>query len=177
MTEKEMGILEEAKFETLWDVTRDHDGTLRCGQVPWTSLLNLNCSPFRSLATETRLLESADSLGRLLSVAESSLMWVEISSAKLLVFRLIASQEMGLGKTLSTLALIMWYLDSLDGQIGSPEQSIPRATLIVAPKSSTSSPSWNPFSRMLTCPAIPGWLQQIDRYIISRPISKSCTFF
>jgi hypothetical protein len=31
MTEKEMGILEDARFETMWDVAKDHDGTLRYG--------------------------------------------------------------------------------------------------------------------------------------------------
>ena len=43
---------------------------------------------------------------------------------------------MGLGKTLSVLALIAWFLDTLDNDSLSAQASIPRATLIVAPKSS-----------------------------------------
>jgi hypothetical protein len=45
-------------------------------------------------------------------------------------------QEMGLGKTLSVLALIAWFLDTLDNASLSKQPSIPRTTLIVAPKSS-----------------------------------------
>jgi SWI/SNF-related matrix-associated actin-dependent regulator of chromatin subfamily A3 len=45
-------------------------------------------------------------------------------------------QEMGLGKTLSVLALITWFLDTLESETLSTERPIPRATLIVAPKSS-----------------------------------------
>jgi SWI/SNF-related matrix-associated actin-dependent regulator of chromatin subfamily A3 len=45
-------------------------------------------------------------------------------------------QEMGLGKTLSVLALIAWFLDTLENESLSAQRSIPRATLVVAPKSS-----------------------------------------
>lgn len=44
-------------------------------------------------------------------------------------------KEMGLGKTLSTLALICWDLDAMaDRKADVPEES--RTTLVVAPKSS-----------------------------------------
>ena len=43
---------------------------------------------------------------------------------------------MGLGKTLSVLALITWFLDTLENEPLLAQRPIPRATLIVAPKSS-----------------------------------------
>lgn len=46
----------------------------------------------------------------------------------------IYPQEMGLGKTLSVLALVAWHLDNL--QISTGDSEI-RPTLIVTPKSST----------------------------------------
>jgi len=45
---------------------------------------------------------------------------------------------MGLGKSLSLLALVCSSLDSLASQKGSPNDGISRATLIVTPKSSIS---------------------------------------
>lgn len=51
-------------------------------------------------------------------------------------------QEMGLGKTLSVLALICWSLDTPDSQKSPTNNGVPRATLIVAPKSSTYFKSW-----------------------------------
>jgi len=45
---------------------------------------------------------------------------------------------MGLGKTLSLLALVCSSLDSLANQEGSPNDGISRSTLIVTPKSSMS---------------------------------------
>lgn len=43
---------------------------------------------------------------------------------------------MGLGKTLSVLALIAWFLDTLDNASLSQQASTPHTTLIVSPKSS-----------------------------------------
>jgi len=55
---------------------------------------------------------------------------------------------MGLGKTLTVLALICWYLDKKDTDIGE-DDSRPSSTLIVAPKSSEYS---HPRPRMLVWP-------------------------
>ncbi|KAH8897616.1 hypothetical protein GQ53DRAFT_712073 [Thozetella sp. PMI_491] len=60
----------------------------------------------------------------------------------------ILADEMGLGKTLSTLALICHYLDNTDFSI---RTDLPRASLIVTPKST-----------------IYGWQQQIKRHIRSK---------
>ncbi|KAH0541601.1 hypothetical protein FGG08_003949 [Glutinoglossum americanum] len=62
----------------------------------------------------------------------------------------LLADEMGLGKTLSILALISWFLDILGNESPSTQESVPRATLVVAPKST-----------------IPGWQQQIQRHIHS----------
>ena len=51
---------------------------------------------------------------------------------------------MGLGKTLSAIALISWHLDVLESS--GPEISTPRATLIVTPKSSEERPFFLFFS-------------------------------
>ncbi|KAF8862893.1 hypothetical protein BDZ45DRAFT_702737 [Acephala macrosclerotiorum] len=56
--------------------------------------------------------------------------------------------EMGLGKTLSLLALVCSSLDSLANEESSPNDGMSRATLIVTPKST-----------------IPGWQQQAERHI------------
>lgn len=64
---------------------------------------------------------------------------------------------MGLGKTLSVLALIAWYLDSL-----SRDSFSPRTTLVITTTSSKylALLCVNFFN---TLPAIPGWEQQISR--------------
>ncbi|KAH0562185.1 hypothetical protein GP486_003119 [Trichoglossum hirsutum] len=62
----------------------------------------------------------------------------------------LLADEMGLGKTLSILALIAWFLDTLENESPSVRASIPLATLIVAPKST-----------------IPGWKRRIERHIHS----------
>ncbi|KAL2818730.1 SNF2 family N-terminal domain-containing protein [Aspergillus cavernicola] len=62
----------------------------------------------------------------------------------------ILADEMGLGKTLSLLALVCLSLDRFDEQ---PHGSQPRATLIVAPKST-----------------IPGWETQIKTHVKARQV-------
>ncbi len=53
---------------------------------------------------------------------------------------LTGRQEMGLGKTLSTLALIAWHLDVIDGvDDATGANTDQRATLIVTPKSSKAN--------------------------------------
>lgn len=46
---------------------------------------------------------------------------------------------MGLGKTLSSLALICHFLDAASNLPKTTKQQLPRATLVIAPKSSESA--------------------------------------
>lgn len=71
---------------------------------------------------------------------------------------------MGLGKTLSFLALVCWSLDYLANQVVEPNDYEPRVTLLIAPKSSKSTHSWRVGVRKLIYSAIPGWLEQIRKY-------------
>ena len=73
-------------------------------------------------------------------------------------------KDMGLGKSLSLLALVCSSLDSLTDQEESPENGMSRATLIVTPKSSMSQIFIFCINISLTVLAIPGWQQQIKRY-------------
>ncbi|KAI0432734.1 SNF2 family N-terminal domain-containing protein [Xylaria sp. FL1042] len=66
----------------------------------------------------------------------------------------ILADEMGLGKTLSTLSLICHSLDAFDTLPASSRRNVPRATLVITPKST-----------------IYGWEKQIQRHIREGQIS------
>ena len=74
---------------------------------------------------------------------------------------------MGLGKTLSLLALVCSHLDALDGRAIEADEPLhdSRTTLIIAPKSSktTRSVQYVHLYFDLTIPALIGWIDQVKR--------------
>lgn len=71
---------------------------------------------------------------------------------------------MGLGKTLSFLALVCRSLDDLANHVVEPKDDESWATLLIAPKSSEATHRMRVGVRELIYSAIPGWLEQIRMY-------------
>ena len=81
--------------------------------------------------------------------------------------QLILGQEMGLGKTLSVLALICSSLDMEYDQNTKANSAQKGATLVVTPKSSMCDIISAPRPLADEVKAIPGWREQIVRWVDS----------
>ena len=111
MIEKECGVIDGAKFPSLWQASS---------------------GGYRHTVTGARERQPQPVRGGVLADVSAPYL-ITLDGAMLTS----TWQEMGLGETLTTLALICWYLDLRDSlRLQAKESNRTKTTLIVVPKSS-----------------------------------------